>query len=169
MYPRASRRSSASTSGVSCSSAPSSPSPHARNSAVTAPGVSRPFSMGKYCTSSTANLAPRPINSAVFLGIFILQTGVRAFQREDGRLTVRRREGTMTRTFLGLTVGVIVMLGLAATARTICAEQTQGSTATAEDRDHREGRRTDVEVLDWNQIFIDTLIATNTANSSSQR
>ena len=25
------------------------------------------------------------------------------------------------------------------------------------------------EVLDWNQIFIDTLIATNTANSSSQR
>ena len=25
------------------------------------------------------------------------------------------------------------------------------------------------EVLEWNQIFIDTLIATNTANSSSQR
>ena len=25
------------------------------------------------------------------------------------------------------------------------------------------------QVLDWNQIFIDTLIATNTANSSSQR
>src|SRR4051812_7208108 len=75
----------------------------------------------------------------------------------------------MTRTFLGLTVGVVVILGLAATARTICAEQTQDSTATAEDPDHREGRRTDLEVLDWNQIFIDTLIATNTANSSSQR
>jgi hypothetical protein len=25
------------------------------------------------------------------------------------------------------------------------------------------------EVLDWNQIFIDTLVATSTANSSSQR
>ena len=25
------------------------------------------------------------------------------------------------------------------------------------------------QVLEWNQIFIDTLIATNTANSSSQR
>ena len=25
------------------------------------------------------------------------------------------------------------------------------------------------QVLDWNQIFVDTLIATNTANSSSQR
>jgi len=25
------------------------------------------------------------------------------------------------------------------------------------------------QVLDWNQIFIDTLVATNTANSSSQR
>ena len=30
-------------------------------------------------------------------------------------------------------------------------------------------RRTGPEVLEWNQIFIDTLIATNTANSSSQR
>ena len=32
-----------------------------------------------------------------------------------------------------------------------------------------EHDRTASEVLDWNQIFIDTLIATNTANSSSQR
>ena len=33
------------------------------------------------------------------------------------------------------------------------------------------GRSTDDpnQVLEWNQIFIDTLIATNTANSSSQR
>ena len=30
-------------------------------------------------------------------------------------------------------------------------------------------RKSASEVLDWNQIFIDTLIATNTANSSSQR
>ena len=33
----------------------------------------------------------------------------------------------------------------------------------------RSGRRPQTEVLEWNQIFIDTLIATNTANSSSQR
>ncbi len=31
------------------------------------------------------------------------------------------------------------------------------------------GQESSSEVLDWNQIFIDTLIATNTANSSSQR
>ena len=36
-----------------------------------------------------------------------------------------------------------------------------------ENRARREGIAS--EVLDWNQIFIDTLIATNTANSSSQR
>jgi hypothetical protein len=35
--------------------------------------------------------------------------------------------------------------------------------------DRAERRGTASEVLDWNQIFIDTLIATNTANSSSQR
>jgi len=64
---------------------------------------------------------------------------------------------------------VIVMLGLAGTARTICAEQADGSTATAEDSDRRGGRRTGLEVLDWNQVFIDTLTATNTANSSSPR
>ena len=32
-----------------------------------------------------------------------------------------------------------------------------------------EGAGTVNQVLEWNQIFIDTLIATNTANSSSQR
>jgi len=73
----------------------------------------------------------------------------------------------MTRAFLKLSVGMLVVFGLAGTARIMCAEQTYGSTATAEDPDHGGGRRTSVEVLDWNQVFIDTLIATNTANSSS--
>src|SRR3981189_2656416 len=31
------------------------------------------------------------------------------------------------------------------------------------------GEKNPEQVLEWNQIFIDTLIATNTANSSSQR
>ena len=39
----------------------------------------------------------------------------------------------------------------------------------AEHADRTRTSRTASEVLDWNQIFIDTLIATNTANSSSQR
>ena len=56
----------------------------------------------------------------------------------------------MTRTCRVLT-GLIVMLGLAGIGRTASADE-QAS-----------------EVLEWNQIFIDTLIATNTPNSSSQR
>jgi hypothetical protein len=73
----------------------------------------------------------------------------------------------MTGTFLKLTVGVMVVFGLAGTART--AEPTHDSTAAAEDPDRGGGRRVGLEVLEWNQIFVDTLIATNTANSSSQR
>jgi hypothetical protein len=75
----------------------------------------------------------------------------------------------MTGTFLKLTVGVMVVFGLAGTARTTCAEPTHDSTAAAEDPDRGGGRRVGLEVLEWNQIFVDTLIATNTANSSSQR
>ena len=75
----------------------------------------------------------------------------------------------MTRTFLTLTVGVMVVFGLAGTARITCAEPTHDSTAAAEDPDRGGGRGMGLEVLEWNQIFIDTLIATNTANSSSQR
>jgi hypothetical protein len=70
---------------------------------------------------------------------------------------------------LKLMVGLMVMCGLAGTARTICAEQSHDSAPAAEDPDHGRGPRSGLEVLDWNQIFIDTLIATNTANSSSQR
>jgi len=75
----------------------------------------------------------------------------------------------MTRTFLRVTVGVMVVFGLTGTARTICAEQTHDSTTAAEDPDREGGRRGALDVLELNQIFIDTLIATNTANSSSQR
>ena len=57
----------------------------------------------------------------------------------------------MTRTCRILTVGLIVILGQAGIVRTASAEKPVS------------------QVLEWNQIFIDTLIATNTANSSSQR
>src|SRR5439155_4339067 len=50
-------------------------------------------------------------------------------------------------------VGLIVTLALAGIERCASADQSQ----------------TPTQVLEWNQIFIDTLIATNTANSSSQR
>src|SRR3954470_15316432 len=59
----------------------------------------------------------------------------------------------MTRTLRSLTVGVIVTFALAGIGWTASAEQAQSRQ----------------EVLDWNQIFIDTLIATNTPNSVSQR
>jgi len=57
------------------------------------------------------------------------------------------------RTSRNLTVGLIVTLALAGIERRASADQSQ----------------TPTQVLEWNQIFIDTLIATNTANSSSQR
>jgi len=57
----------------------------------------------------------------------------------------------MTRTCRFLT-GSVVMLGLASIGRTASADKPRAS-----------------EVLEWNQVFIDTLIATNTPNSSSQR
>src|SRR5688572_6332432 len=42
-------------------------------------------------------------------------------------------------------------------------DQSTGTAGTACTADHSN------QVLEWNQIFIDTLIGTNTANSSSQR
>jgi hypothetical protein len=78
-----------------------------------------------------------------------------------------------------LTVGLIVTLALAGIGWTASADQAQSSPvilrdqeaaqvpAENDDRNRRQG--TGSEVLAWNQIFIDTLIATNTANSSSQR
>lgn len=58
----------------------------------------------------------------------------------------------MTRPCRILAVGLIVMLGQAGKGRAASVDQPQVS-----------------QVLEWNQVFIDTLIATNTANSSSQR
>ena len=79
------------------------------------------------------------------------------------------------RTLRNATVGAIATLGLAAMGSTVSADQIQSSTSdrdpaqfSAGHADHTREARTS-EVLDWNQIFIDTLIATNTANSASQR
>ena len=58
----------------------------------------------------------------------------------------------MTRTCFNVAVGVMVVIGLSCTARDASAGADQAS-----------------PVLEWNQIFFDTLIATNTPNSSSPR
>jgi hypothetical protein len=78
-----------------------------------------------------------------------------------------------------VTVGLIVTIGLAGIGWTTSANQVQSSTlilrdegaakVPAESADRARRRRMASEVLDWNQIFIDTLIATNTVNSSSPR
>jgi hypothetical protein len=85
----------------------------------------------------------------------------------------------MARRSRNVTVGLMVTAGLAAIGWTAAAGQVQSATVTPRDQDaaqvqaesgERTGRRgTASDVLEWNQIFIDTLIATNTANSSSQR
>ncbi len=85
----------------------------------------------------------------------------------------------MMRTFRNLMVGLSVTAGLACVGWTAFAQPTQSSTVIvhvqadalvgAENADRTRTSRTASEVLDWNQIFIDTLIAANTANSSSQR
>src|SRR5829696_8316226 len=75
----------------------------------------------------------------------------------------------MTRTSRNTMVGLLVTLVLAGIGWTVSAAQTQNATATRENMDGNGSRRTGLEVLEWNQIFIDTLIATSTANSSSQR
>jgi len=69
----------------------------------------------------------------------------------------------MTKTSRHVTAGLMVAVGLTASGWAASADDAQSSTVILQER------RTASEVLDWNQIFIDTLIATNTANSSSQR
>jgi hypothetical protein len=76
-------------------------------------------------------------------------------------------------------VGVVVTFGLAGIGSTAAADPGQSSSVTLNAQEHAQGpagipdhtprQGPASEVLDWNQIFIDTLIATNTANSSSQR
>jgi hypothetical protein len=84
----------------------------------------------------------------------------------------------MARTSRNLMVGLIVTVGLAGIGWIASTDPGQPWSVILQAQDHaqvtaenpdRTRRRTGSEVLDWNQIFIDTLIATNTANSSSQR
>src|SRR5262245_5887926 len=75
----------------------------------------------------------------------------------------------MTRTSRRVTAGVIVAIGLAGIGWTaiLRAQDAAQGRSDREDRDRRGQAAS--ELLDWNQIFIDALIATNTPNSSSQR
>jgi hypothetical protein len=85
----------------------------------------------------------------------------------------------MMRTSRNVTVGLVVTLGLAGIGWTVSADQIQSVSAVLRQVDAAQappdngnrgrGQHAALEVLDWNQIFIDTLIATNTANSASQR
>jgi hypothetical protein len=65
----------------------------------------------------------------------------------------------MTRTSRNARAAVIATVALAVGGWTAYADHPQSSTT----------RRTPSAVLEWNQIFVETLIATGTANSSSQR
>jgi hypothetical protein len=60
----------------------------------------------------------------------------------------------------------MVTLALTCIGRTTSADWTRSRTAENTDRTTRQ---TASQVLEWNQIFIDTLVVTGTANSSSQR
>jgi len=76
----------------------------------------------------------------------------------------------MTRTSRNLMVAFIVTVGLAGIRWTgVILRAQDHAQVPAENSDRTRRRGTPSEVLDWNQIFIDTLIATNTANSASQR
>jgi hypothetical protein len=85
----------------------------------------------------------------------------------------------MTGMFRQVTVGLMATLGLAHVGWTVYADQVEFRASLKRDHDAYPistgraagSRRQHVasEVLDWNQIFIDTLIATNTANSASPR
>jgi hypothetical protein len=83
----------------------------------------------------------------------------------------------MMRTSRNLMVGLIVTAGLAGIGRNASTGPAQPWSVILQAQDQTpvpaenpdRSRRTGPELLDWNQIFIDTLVATNTANSSSQR
>ena len=96
--------------------------------------------------------------------MFTLQTGVPAFQREGGLLAVRRRERHDED--ISKLDGRLDRDTRAGRYRT---DRFRGPDASAGGIAIRTCPEPSSEVLDWNQIFIDTLIATNTANSSSQR
>jgi hypothetical protein len=73
----------------------------------------------------------------------------------------------MTKTARTSTVGLMVTFGLAAVTGIAGAGQNQPSPLLPQIHAHVQIPAS--ELLYWNQIFIDTLILTNTANSSSQR
>ena len=74
----------------------------------------------------------------------------------------------MTRTSRNVMVGLLVTVGLAgASSDSLQAQDHARVSAENQDRTGTPGPAS--EVLDWNQIFIDTLRETSTANSSSQR
>src|SRR5262245_20411361 len=87
----------------------------------------------------------------------------------------------MTRTDRYVLIGLMATIALTGIGWSASADHLQSSAALSRGDDDGEfegpAQRGDrdrqspaaSEVLDWNQIFIDTLIATNTANSSSQR
>jgi hypothetical protein len=94
-----------------------------------------------------------------------------AFRLSDGG-------NTMTRTLRNLIVGLFVTSGLVGMGWTGSTDPAQTWSVILQAQVHPQvpaenpdpaRRRKGSEVLDWNQIFIETLIATNTANSSSQR
>src|SRR5215203_2614602 len=85
----------------------------------------------------------------------------------------------MKRKFRHAIVGVLVTVGLAGLGWRVSADPAQSSSGlpqaevqtpvSTEDADGALRKEPVSELLDWNQIFYETLIATNTANSSSQR
>src|SRR4029450_10480158 len=86
----------------------------------------------------------------------------------------RPRRTAVTRTSRDLTIGWLVCFavvtgvwtGLGSVGMTASLPTDRADSETS---DPIPRPRTVSQVLDWNQIFVDTLVATNTANSSSQR
>jgi len=74
----------------------------------------------------------------------------------------------MTRTTRRVTTGLIV-IGLSPIGWTAILGARDAAQVQSEREDRHRRGQTASELLDWNQIFIDILIATNTPNSSSQR
>jgi hypothetical protein len=76
--------------------------------------------------------------------------------------------GTSRNVTAGLLKGVVLAVSIVAILTWAPATAVSATTGQAE-AIYQGGDEHPNEVLDWNQILIDTLIATNTANSSSQR
>jgi hypothetical protein len=111
--------------------------------------------------SNFEDLHPRPPGSRIPLCGRGLGTATAEFLSGEGHM---RRIGVWKRIVIGASVGAAIAAGfgpVSAGSRSVLAASTCASGGPADDNPD--------QVLEWNQIFIDTLIATNTANSSSQR